>query len=136
MNLAVRDLTAADAPALHAFFADAKTNLILPRWRDDDVTTRVRSYLQSAIPEWPDSARVAEALHMATSTLQRNLALEGTSFQALKDELRRDLAVSRLVSTRAPLAVIADELGFSDSAGFQRAFKAWTGSPAGAYRRR
>ena len=125
-----------DEAALRAFFADAQLNFILPRWRDDDATTRVRSFLQSAIPEWPDSARVAEALAMSTSTLQRNLALEGTSFQSVKDELRRDLAVSRLVATQAPLAVIAEELGFSDSAAFQRAFKAWTGSPAGAYRRR
>jgi AraC-like DNA-binding protein len=32
------------------------------------------------------------------------------------------------------LAQLADELGFSTSAAFQRAFKTWTGSPPGAYR--
>ena len=72
---------------------------------------------------------------MAASTLQRRLAADGTSFQALKDELRRDLAIVRLNTSTVPLAALADELGFADSAAFQRAFKSWTGSAPGAYRR-
>ena len=36
---------------------------------------------------WPDLADTAQALHMAASTLQRRLAMDGTSFQSLKDEL-------------------------------------------------
>ena len=72
---------------------------------------------------------------MAASTLQRRLAADGTSFQALKDELRRDLAIVRLNTSTVPLATLADELGFADSAAFQRAFKGWTGSAPGAYRR-
>lgn len=67
--------------------------------------------------------------------LQKHLAAEGTSFQALKDALRRDLAIVRLHTSTAPLASLADELGFADSATFQRAFKNWTGSAPGAYRR-
>jgi AraC-like DNA-binding protein len=73
---------------------------------------------------------------MSTSTLQRHLATEGTSYQALKDLLRRDLAIVRLGTSTAPVAVIAGELGFADSAAFQRAFKSWTGSPPGSYRNR
>ena len=44
--------------------------------------------LQRASPEWPDLA-VTRAPHMSVSALQRHLATEGTSFQALKDQLRR-----------------------------------------------
>jgi AraC-like DNA-binding protein len=73
---------------------------------------------------------------MAASTLQRRLAADGTSYQALKDALRRDLAIVRLNTSTVPLAALAEELGFADSAAFQRAFKQWTGSPPGAYRRR
>jgi AraC-like DNA-binding protein len=95
----------------------------------------VRGQLQIAQPAWPDLGATAEALHMAPSTLQRRLAADGTSFQALKDALRRDLAIVRLHTSTVALAALADELGFADSAAFQRAFKHWTGSSPGAYRR-
>lgn len=125
-----------DEAALRAFIADAQWNIVLPRRKDDDVSTRVRLHLQHAVPAWPDLGGTAQALHMSASTLQRHLAAEQTTFQALKDELRRDLAITRLNTSMVPLAVLAGELGFSDSAAFQRAFKGWTGSPPGAYRRR
>jgi AraC-like DNA-binding protein len=124
-----------DEAALRAFIADVQWNIVLPRRKDDDVSTRVRLHLQGAVPAWPDLAGTAQALHMSVSTLQRHLAAEQTTFQALKDELRRDMAITRLNTTTVPLAVLASELGFSDSAAFQRAFKCWTGSPPGAYRR-
>ena len=72
---------------------------------------------------------------MSPATLQRHLAREGLSFQSLKDELRRDLAIQRLNTSRVPLAELAGELGFADSASFQRAFKKWTGGAPGQYRR-
>lgn len=123
-----------DETALRAFMADAHANVIVPR-RTDVVSTRVRSHLQAAQPAWPDLAATADALHMAASTLQRRLAMDGTSFQSLKDELRRDLAIVRLHTSTASLSALADELGFADSTAFQRAFKKWTGSAPGAYRR-
>jgi AraC-like DNA-binding protein len=124
-----------DKTALRAFLADARSNVIVPP-RDDVASARVRSHLQHAQPAWPDLAATADALHMAPSTLQRRLAADGTSFQALKDELRRDLAIVRLNTSTVPLAALAYELGFADSAAFQRAFKSWTGSAPGTYRRR
>ena len=124
-----------DETALRAFLTDAQENVIVPRLGDDVVSARVRSHLQHAQPAWPDLAATASALHMSASTLQRRLATDGTSFQSLKDELRRDLAIVRLNTSAVPLAALADELGFADSAAFQRAFKSWTGSAPGAYRR-
>ena len=67
-------------------------------------------------------------------TLQRHLALEGVSFQVLKDELRKDIAITQLDGKNASLDQLAHELGFTDRAAFQRAFKTWTGSAPGAYR--
>jgi AraC-like DNA-binding protein len=123
-----------DEAALRAFIADAQANVIVPR-RFDVVSARVRSHLQQTLPTWPDLAATADALHISNSTLQRRLAVEGTSYQTLKDELRRDMAIARLNTSSAPLAALAYELGFGDSAAFQRAFKQWTGSAPGAYRR-
>jgi AraC-like DNA-binding protein len=124
-----------DEAALRAFLADAQTQVIVPRRRDDLMSARVRGHLQHTQPAWPDLAATAAALHMSTSTLQRRLASEGSSFQSLKDELRRDTAIVRLHTSTVPLATLAYELGFADSAAFQRAFKGWTGSAPGAYRR-
>ncbi len=130
----LQDPVRRDEGALRAFIADAQANVIVPR-RVDAVSARVRTHLQQTLPEWPDLAATADALHMSTSTLQRRLATEGTSFQSLKDELRRDMAIFRLNTSTVPLAALSYELGFADSAAFQRAFKSWTGSAPGAYRR-
>lgn len=124
-----------DEAALRAFLVDAQVYVIVPRRGDDAVSARVRSHLQQARPAWPDLVATADALHMSPATLQRRLAVEGASFQSLKDELRRDLAIVRLNSSTVPLSALAFELGFADSAAFQRAFKSWTGSPPGVYRR-
>lgn len=122
--------------ALRAFLANAQANILVPQRANDVISTRVRHYLQRTQPAWPDLAATAEALHMSTATLQRRLALEGTSFQALKDALRRDIAILRLNASSMPMAALAQDLGFTDSAAFQRAFKGWTGSAPGAYRRK
>lgn len=83
----------------------------------------MRKLLQQAQPAWPVLVAAAETLQMAASTLQRHLATDGTSFQALRDELRRDRAITRLDTSTLPLAALADELGFADGAAFQRALK-------------
>lgn len=124
-----------DERALQAFLANAQENVIVPRRGGDAISARVRAHLQQTQPEWPGLAACAQALHLSAATLQRHLAQDGTTFQALKDELRRDLAIHRLNTSPVPLSVLAGELGFADSASFQRAFKSWTGSAPGPYRR-
>jgi AraC-like DNA-binding protein len=124
-----------DASALRAFLAQAPGIVIIPQRSDTAVSARVRAHLQHAHPAWPDLAAVSSFLHLSASTLQRRLSAEGTTFQALKDQLRRDIAIQHLSSTPVALTTLALQLGFADGPAFQRAFKAWTGSPPGAYRR-
>ncbi len=125
-----------DVHALQAFLRATPGNLIGPRLVERTVSARVRSMLNGACPDWLDLATMADRLHMSVSALQRHLAAEDTSFQTLKDQLRRDLAIERLNTTQVPLATLAADLGFADSAAFQRAFKTWTGSAPGSYRAR
>lgn len=124
-----------DAAALRAFLLDAQTNIIVPRRAEELTSTQVREYLQLTLPNWPDLSATAKILHISTSTLQRRLTAEGTSFQSIKDELRRDMAIVLLNTSTVTLAALAQELGFTDCAAFQRAFKCWTGSPPGSYRK-
>ena len=131
----LQDSVHRDEVALRAFLANAQASIILPRRAEDTVAAKVRSYLQQTQPTWPGLETTADALHQSTSTLQRRLAAEGTTFQSLKDSLRRDIAISRVSSSAVPLAKLAFDLGFADSAAFQRAFKGWTGCAPGTYRR-
>jgi len=124
-----------DASALRQFLRHAPANVILPQLPDRTMRTRLLALFRRNTPHWPDLANAATALHLSISTLQRHLAAEGTSFQQVKDHLRRDLAIARLTTSDVPLACLANELGFADSAAFQRAFKSWTGSAPGLYRR-
>lgn len=86
------------------------------------------------LPDWDDLGSVASNLARSSSTLQRCLSAERKAFQFIKDEFRRDLAITRLNTSKVALATLADELGFADSAAFQRAFKHWTGSAPSVYR--
>ena len=58
------------------------------------VCHRVRQYLSAALPDLPAIDQAAEHLHCSVRTLSRHLAAEGTTFQVLKDELRRDIAIT------------------------------------------
>jgi AraC-like DNA-binding protein len=135
------DATSLDAPMLRderaatKFLAQAPGIVIIPQRSEHAVSARVRAHLQAARPAWPDLSATADALHLSTSTLQRHLAAEGLSFQTVKDQLRLDAAIVRLATSDVALTTLALELGFADSPAFQRAFKNWTGSAPGAYRR-
>ena len=77
---------------------------------------------------------VAAELNVTSRTLRRKLTEEGTSFQQLKDGIRRDAAIHYLSQPNVPIAEISQLLGFSEPAAFTRAFKQWTGVPPAVYR--
>lgn len=82
----------------------------------------------------PGLQEVADRLYMTTPTLHRRLREEGTSFQQLKDQARRDTAINYLSSKQYTTAELAELMGFSDSSTFHRAFKKWTGMTPQEYK--
>jgi AraC-like DNA-binding protein len=72
---------------------------------------------------------------MSARTLQRRLDDEGTRYSALVEREREAMACTLLDDPTITLAVVAERVGFGDLASFGRAFKRWTGTTPGAWRR-
>ncbi len=70
---------------------------------------------------------LARELGISSQTLHRRLKESATSYQKIKDNLRREVAIHKLVAERMSVEQVADVVGFSESRSFTRAFKNWTG---------
>lgn len=125
-----------DKNSLSQFLARAPADWMFVSFAERIVSHRVREYLETRLGQVTSIKDVAHALHFSLRTLARRLDEEGTSFQAIKDELRRDVAIQKLIKTRLPVAIIGNQIGFDDPTTFHRAFKRWTGSSPKAYRGR
>jgi AraC-like DNA-binding protein len=91
-----------------------------------------RSSVENAIvPLLPHGkARVEEiSRHLGVSrrTFARRLSLEGTTFSALLESLRSDLATRYLDEEELAISQIAWLLGYREVGAFSHAFKRWTG---------
>jgi len=92
---------------------------------------RLRAALLEGLPAGASSmATTAAQLGVSTRTLQRRLHDEGTSFQAVLDAVREELALHYLQKTKLSGAEISYLLGFRDPNSFFRAFHGWTGHTA------
>jgi AraC-like DNA-binding protein len=98
----------------------------------DDLTSRVgvageiRALLIRDIANPPTLAAIAASLEISDRSLRRQLREQGISFRGLLDELRMQIALKYLRTTKLANEDIALALGFSDAANFRRAFRRWT----------
>lgn len=121
--------------SLQAFLRQAPASLLV-RYRDQaSVTERIRRILRRQLAAEPPSLEhIARQLNLTPQTLRRRLREEGQGYRAIKDALRRDVAIEYLARTDLALPALAGLLGFSEASTFHRAFKHWTGVTPGAYR--
>ncbi|HMV18156.1 MAG TPA: AraC family transcriptional regulator [Zoogloea sp.] len=124
-----------DEAALARFLEGAPGKITTLYRRDRDTVVRVRDLLRAALPANLSQEHVADRLHLSPRTLHRRLDEEGSSFRAIKEALRRDIAVARLTKTRHSIARVAADLGYADTSAFYRAFIAWTGLSPERYRK-
>lgn len=82
----------------------------------------------------PPLGEIASAMAMSARSLQRALREEDTSYQALLDHARRELALRHLATPEGSAAEVAFLLGFADASAFTRSFRRWTGSTPGVWR--
>ncbi|AOZ03486.1 AraC family transcriptional regulator [Cupriavidus sp. USMAHM13] len=124
-----------DERSLKVFLRAAPHNLVVKYSDRAGIVARIRRLLRQSRPEaWPTFEQLAQDMHLSASSLRRRLMDEGATYQQLKDELRRDLAIEALSHSTQPIVAIAAELGFAEPGAFHRAFRRWTGSRPGAYR--
>jgi len=118
------------------FLRTAPESILVKYKNGSSLSARIRRRLRQLLPgEVPDFDQLASELHMTTTTMRRRLHEEGASYQGIKDQLRRDLAISYLSHSDRSVMDIAMELGFSERSAFHRAFRKWTGASPGEFRR-
>jgi AraC-like DNA-binding protein len=94
----------------------------------------IREITQLIRGDVPTIDMVAQRLMMSVRNLQRSLQAEGTSYQQLLDDTRKDLAIRHLRQPHTSIHDVAFLLGFSEPSAFHRAFKRWTGQTPRDYR--
>jgi AraC-like DNA-binding protein len=118
------------------FLRTAPENILVKYKNGSSLSARIRRRLRQLLPgDVPDFEAIAGEMKMATATMRRRLNEEGASYQEIKDQLRRDLAISYLSHSERSVMDIALELGFSERSAFHRAFRKWTGASPGEFRR-
>src|SRR5215472_5522595 len=125
-------------PTAHAELAEVHERIAcehLQRLDPAQTCHRVRGVIIRHLPDGePRRSKIAAILGMRERTLHRRLAAEGTSFQRLLDDTRRELAQHHLGQREVSLADAAYLLGFSDQSSFFRAARRWFGTSPRHYR--
>lgn len=99
------------------------------------IDDRVRAVLQRSLDTGTSSlVDVAALLAVSPRTLQRELAGHGTSFSAIRDEVRRERAARLLTTTEIPLYQIASALDLGDATTFSQYARRWWGITARQFR--
>jgi AraC-like DNA-binding protein len=137
-ELELDDVTC-DTPMQHAnaaFFAVFEEQVVRALARLPAVagaSENVRAAVRAALASGGCTlAGTARGLSVSTRTMQRRLAAEGTSFAAVVDALRHELACAYL-DRRVPIPEVAALLGYADGTAFHHAFRRWTRSTPLAY---
>jgi AraC-like DNA-binding protein len=89
-------------------------------------TPRIRMIIESSLLEGNCThGSVALRLGMHPRALQRRLRAEGESFEAIKDSVRREIAVRYLKESTIPLIRVAKMLGYSETSALSRSCYRW-----------
>jgi AraC-like DNA-binding protein len=90
------------------------------------VSSRVRLAIRRTLSTAQASkSAIADLMGMHQRTLQRRLEAEGSSFEEIREEVRKQSALRYLCETRVPLTQLAGLLGLSEQSALTRSCRRW-----------
>lgn len=104
-----------------------------------EIANRARMIMRTMLREeaaLPTLEQLAKILSIGLMTLRRRLASAETSFQEIRDSVRREYALELLERDNQSIEQLTQLLDFCDSNAFRVAVKGWTGLSPTEYRRR
>ncbi|TBR42201.1 AraC family transcriptional regulator [Marinomonas agarivorans] len=121
---------------LRTFLKTAPYQLLVMVDNDNSLKSQVMSMLgRDFSRETPSAEEIANVLNMSVSTMRRRLTEENTSYQKIKDECRKEAAITYMNAPQLSINDIASLMGFDEPSAFFRSFKKWTGMTPGEYRK-
>jgi AraC-like DNA-binding protein len=103
--------------------------------RREDLIDRARAIIVLRLSEGSTTVDdLAQILQVSSRTLQRRLQERNQSVSRLVDDSRREI-VYLMLASGASMKTIATRSGFGDVPAFYRAFRRWTGTTPGRYKR-
>jgi AraC-like DNA-binding protein len=101
-----------------------------------DIEARVRTLIGSNLSDGNvDLDSIAAELGFSPRNLQRQLKSVHRSFSQIHDDIRAQAAMYYLRNPDFPVGEIAGKVGYLETSSFTRAFRRWTGTTPGEYRR-
>ncbi|MET0378714.1 MAG: helix-turn-helix domain-containing protein [Spongiibacteraceae bacterium] len=101
-----------------------------------DITSRVRCFIYAhSEGGFPTMAATADHLNMSVATLRRKLKARDTHFEALVEDMRKEMAATLIAKPDITGEELAYQLGYRHSSNFYAAFKGWFGCSPKEYRR-
>lgn len=107
---------------------------LMARRQIDGAAGQVRQRLLGKLGLVATLEEVAKDLSLSPRSLRRKLEAEDTSFRAIVEDSRQQLATQLLHATDMKLEELASQLGYADTASFTRAFRRWHGTSPGRFR--
>jgi AraC-like DNA-binding protein len=123
-------------PFLRSWLERKAAQILALQEEREGVAMEVRRFLATlAGANGASIEAAARGLAMSPRTLQRRLSEEGTSFDSLREEVRKQTAETFLADRSLSVAEVAFLLGFSEPGAFHRAFKRWHNITPDAFRK-
>jgi len=121
---------------LDSFLANHPTDIMTIPGEDSSLEAQIERLIVASSHNqliFPKTEELAEQMNTSALTLYRRLQQEGTSYQKIKDNIRREVAINKLVKEKLSVDQVSEIVGFVEPRSFTRAFKHWTGLTPRSY---